>query len=159
MRTIREATATGCANTDKSQVVSGVHYRLNVITIKVMFRTFFPDCGKTLSKPCKTVNPLSKTAARFFPSRGKTGHSERSRPIFVPPSLLRRSRAAQSRNLFSIPREAKPFPFRSFTPSPLRAPSTSESPLASAAIAPQIPDPSAYSTSAPPDSPASKSYP
>jgi len=77
---IREATATGCANKDKSQVVSGVHYRLNVITIKVMFRMLFLDCGQAFLSRAKFVNPLAKTAARFFPTRGKTSHSERSRP-------------------------------------------------------------------------------
>src|ERR1700688_2298782 len=104
-------------------------------------RSIFPT-PLNLPTPLKTVIP-----------------SGADRP-FLPPSLLRRSRSAKSRNLSSSPREANSSTPHSLIPSPppLES-STSESPPTSVAIAPQILDPSACNKSAPPDYLASTSCP
>src|ERR1700730_13738399 len=108
-----------------------------------------------LSNTAHLLNP-----AESFKSRSKQSFSSGADRFFLPPSLLRRSRSAKSRHLSSIPREGKLStppptpPHLSPSPPPL-APSASESPPTSAAVAPQILDPSACNKYAPPDSPAS----
>src|ERR1700688_2821930 len=111
---------------------------------------------------------MSARATRFsnrpiFQTPLKTVIPSEAGRFFLPPSLLRRSRSAQSRNLSSISREVKPFPIHthhSLSPSPPPpAPSTSECLPTSAAGALQTLAPWACNKSAPPDYPACKSCP
>ena len=105
---------------------------------------------QTLSNPAQSFKPRS-----IFQTPLKTVIPSGADRLLLPPSLLRRRRSAQSRNLSSIPREAT-----RVSPSlPPLAPSPSEFPPASVAIGLQILDPSACSTCAPPNSPANKSCP
>jgi len=115
----------------------------------------------------QTPPNLSNPAQSFKPRRNlsnptRNSHSERSRPTissaFAP---AKASVCAVEESLFD-PARSQAMPLHthhSLIPSPPLAPSPSEFPPTSAAIALQTPDPSACSTSAPPNSPANKSCP
>ena len=116
-----------------------------------------------LSNPTQSFKPHSIFQPPLnLPTPPKTVIPSGAGRFFLPPSILRRSRSAKSRNLSSI--LAKPshplHNHHSLSPSPPPlAPSTSESPPTCVAAAPQTLDPSACNKSAPPDSPACKSCP
>ena len=173
VRIMREATATGCANTDKSSIVSGVHCDLNMLTIK-LDSSHSPSRNSSLTpaletKPRKKCSPAT---TRFSNPAQSCNPAQSSKPpsIFQPrlktviPSGAACEGVGLRRrgiSLRSLAQPSHPLPlhtrhYLSPSPPPL-APSTSESPLTSVAIAPQTLDPWACNKYAQQDSPASTS--